>query len=194
MACTLRGAPARPRAIMARGVRLPRAAGRPPRFLRTGHRRATSRSEAHLQHAQRDAGHALGREAEGVLQSLLFRRASRGLRAQSATFRVLVEGDSDVDATFASAVGCSPGAEVADAAPATALRPEGPCCAKVRRCPDCPKSTVRAVLPRLLIGQPKLGVVSTAVGRGPRLQARCRAKSRPAPPGGGEVPRSGNRT
>ena len=47
---------------------------------------------------------------------------------------------------------------------------------------------------RLLIGQPKLVVASTAVGRGPRLQARCRAKSRPAPPGGGEVPRSGNRT
>ncbi len=46
----------------------------------------------------------------------------------------------------------------------------------------------------LLIGQPKLVVASTAVGRGPRLQARCRAKSRPAPPGGGEVPRSGNRT
>ena len=45
-----------------------------------------------------------------------------------------------------------------------------------------------------LIGQPKLVVASTAVGRGPRLQARCRAKSRPAPPGGGEVPRSGNRT
>ena len=31
-----------------------------------------------------------------------------------------------------------PPAEVADAAPATALRPERPCCARVRRCRDCP--------------------------------------------------------
>ena len=93
---------------MARGVRLPRTAGRPPRFLRTGHRRATSLSEAHLQAARRDAGHTLGREAEGVLQSLLFHRASRGLRAQRATFRVLAEGDPDVDAALASAVSCSP--------------------------------------------------------------------------------------
>src|SRR5881392_3355919 len=99
MARSLRGAPARPRAIMARGGRLPRTAGRPPRFLRTGHQRAISLSEAHLQEAaQRDAVHTLGREAEGVLQSLLFYRASQGLRAQSATFRVLAEGDPDVDA------------------------------------------------------------------------------------------------
>src|ERR1035437_3712098 len=41
---------------------------------------------------------------------------------------------------------------------------------------------------RLLIGHPV--VVSTAAGRGPRLLARCRAKSRPAPLGGGEVPRA----
>ena len=93
---------------MARGGRLPRTAGRPPRFLTTGHRRATSLSEAHLQAAQSDAGHTLGREAEGVLQSLLFHRASRGLRAQRATFRVLAEGDPDVDAALASAVSCSP--------------------------------------------------------------------------------------
>ena len=93
---------------MARGVRLPRTAGRPPRFLRTGHRRATSLSEAHLQAAQRDAGHTLAREAEGVLQSLLFDRASRGLRAQRATFRVLAEGDPDADAALASAVRCQP--------------------------------------------------------------------------------------
>src|SRR6266576_3563247 len=108
MARTLRGAPARPRAIMARGGRLPRAAGRPPRFLRTGHQRAISLSEAHLQAARRDARHTLGREAEGVLLSLLFHRASRVLRAQRATFRVLAEGDPDVDAALASAVGCSP--------------------------------------------------------------------------------------
>ena len=46
MAWILRRAPARPRQVMARGGRLPRAAGRPPRFLRTGHRRAISLSEA----------------------------------------------------------------------------------------------------------------------------------------------------
>ena len=122
---------------MARGVRLPRTAGRPPRFLRTGHRRATSLSEAHLQAAQRDAGHTLGREAEGVLQSLLFHRASRGLRAQRATFRVLAEGDPDVDAALASAVGCSP--------PPRSLTPPRPPlsdqrarAARLRRCPDCP--------------------------------------------------------
>ena len=43
---------------------------------------------------------------------------------------------------------------------------------------------------RLLIGQPELVVASTAVGRGPSLLARCRAKSRPAPLGGGEVPQA----
>ena len=93
---------------MARGVRLPRTAGRPPRFLRTGHRRAISLNEAHLQAARRDARHTLEREAEGILQSLLFHRASRGLRAQRATFRVLAEGDPDIDAALASAVGCPP--------------------------------------------------------------------------------------
>jgi hypothetical protein len=38
----------------------------------------------------------------------------------TATFRVLAKGDLD-------------------AAPATALRPEGPCCARLRRCRDCPE-------------------------------------------------------
>jgi hypothetical protein len=42
-----------------------------------------------------------------------------------------------------------------------------------------------------LIGH--LVVASTAVGRGPPWLARARAESRLAPPGGGEVPRSGNR-
>ncbi len=115
---------------MARGVRLPRAAGRPPRFLRTAHRRATSLSEAHLQAAQRDAGHTLGREAEGVRQSLLFHRASRCLRAQKATFRVLASRGRPRRRRGARFRGeLLAAAEVADAAPATALRPEGPCCA-----------------------------------------------------------------
>jgi hypothetical protein len=120
---------------MARGGRLPRTAGRPPRFLRTGHQRAISLSEAGLQAARRDTGHTLGREAEGVLQSLLFHRASRGLGAQRATFRVLAEGDADVDAALASAVGCSPPLS-SRCPPPTALRPERPCCARVRRCRD----------------------------------------------------------
>ena len=128
---------------MARGGRLPRIAGRPPRFLRTGHRRAISLSEAHLQPARRDAGHTLGREAEGIRQSLWFHRASRGLRAQRATFRVLAEGDPDVDATLASAVGCPPPPRSLTPPPATALRPDGPCCAKVRRCTDCPIAVTR---------------------------------------------------
>jgi hypothetical protein len=42
-------------------------------------------------------------------------------------------------------------AEVADAAPATALRPKGRCCERLRRCPDCPKSAARAVLPMLML-------------------------------------------
>ena len=61
-----------------------------------------------------------------------------GPASAKATVRVLADGDPNVDATFASAGGLLAAAEVADAAPATALRPEGPCCAKVRRCPDCP--------------------------------------------------------
>ena len=135
---------------MARGVRLPRTAGRPPRFLRTGHRRAISLSEAHLQAARRDAGHTLGREAEGILQSLLFHRASRGLRAQRATFRVLAEGDPDVDAALASAVSCSP--------PPRSLTPPRPPlsdqrgrAARLRRCPDCPRAARRPALSATLL-------------------------------------------
>jgi hypothetical protein len=47
------------------------------------------------------------------------------------------EGDPDVDAALAFRGGLPAAAEIADAAPATAPRPERPCCAKVRRCPDC---------------------------------------------------------
>ena len=135
---------------MARSGRLPRTAGRPPRFLRTGHRRATSLNEAHLQAARRDAGHTLGREAEGVLQSLLFHRASRGLRAQRATFRALAEGDPDVDAALASAVSSSP--------PPRSLTPPRPPlsdqrgrAARLRRCPDCPIGAARLSPGRLLL-------------------------------------------
>ena len=158
---------------MARGVRLPRTAGRPPRFLRTGHRRATSLSEAHFQAAQRDAGHTLGREAEGVLQSLLFHRASRGLRAQRATFRVLAEGDPDVDAALASAVSCSP--------PPRSLTPPRPPLSDQRG-----RAARAAALPRLSdSSSPRMGggirIVAPSLGgreRG-RQHATIRIKSQP---------------
>ena len=67
-----------------------------------------------------------------------------------ATFRVLAKGDLDADAALASAVG-RPRRRVADAAPATALRPEGPCSARVRRCRDCPIAAVLAIPGRLLL-------------------------------------------
>jgi len=128
---------------MARHGRLPRAAGRPPRFLRTGHRRAISLREAHLQAARKDRRHTLGHEPDGVLQSLLFHPASRGLRAQRATFRVLAEGRPGHRRGARFRDGLLAAAEVADAAPATALRPEGPSCARLRRCPDCPEALAR---------------------------------------------------
>ena len=84
----------------------------------------------------------LEREAEGVLQSLCS-IGHRGPCERKGTFRVLAESDPDVDAALASAGGLLAAAEVADAAPATALSPEGPCCAKVRRCPDCPTAQLR---------------------------------------------------
>ena len=159
---------------MARGVRLPRTAGRPPRFLRTGHRRATSLSEAHLQAAQRDAGHTLGREAEGVLQSLLFHRASRGLRAQRATFRVLAEGDPDVDAALASAVSCSP--------PPRSLTPPRPPlsdqrgrAARLRRCPDCPIPALRAPATRLPLSCLQHSIAWLAPGASSSAVERSRA-------------------
>src|SRR5689334_25046321 len=108
MARVLRGAPARPRAIVARGGRLPRGAGRPPRFLSTGHRRAISLSEAHLQAARRDARHTLGREAEVSLNRLLFHRASRACERKGRHFASRPRATLTVDAALASAVGFSP--------------------------------------------------------------------------------------
>ena len=142
MARILRGAPAWPRPVMARGGRLPPGRGRPPRFLSTRHRRAIGLSEAHLQAARKDCRPALGSEAlGGVRQTPLFHRASRGLRAHRATFRVLAEGDPKVDAALAFRGGVLAAAEVADAVPATALTPEEPSRAKARRSPDCPESS-----------------------------------------------------
>jgi hypothetical protein len=66
-----------------------------------------------------------------------YRRVYRGIA--SATFRVLAKGDLDADAALAFAVGSPAAAEVADAAPATGIRAEGPCCGRVRRCRDCPR-------------------------------------------------------
>jgi hypothetical protein len=125
---------------MARGVRLPRTTGRPPRFLRTGHRRAASLSEAHLQAAQRDARHTLRREAQGSIAFVPSGIA--GPASAKPTLRVLAEGDPDVDAALASAVSCSP--------PPRSLTPPRPPlpdqrrrAARLPRCPDCPIPAVR---------------------------------------------------
>ncbi len=61
-----------------------------------------------------------------------------------ATFRALAKGDLGADAALASAGGLPAAAGVADAAPATVLRAEGQCYARVRRCRDCPVSAARA--------------------------------------------------
>ena len=154
---------------MARGGRLPRAAGRPPRFLRTGHRCAIGVSEAHLRLRGRDARHTLEGDAEGVLESLLFHRASRDLRPQGRHFASLAEGDPNVDAALASAMGCSPLPR--------SLTPPRP-----------PLSDQRAVLPRLsgsdsqpapILDTPHTTGVPCTVGcRGPGR--RCSVCSNPS--------------
>jgi hypothetical protein len=127
---------------MARGGRLPRAAARPPRFLRTGHRCAIGLSEAHLRLRGRDARHTLEGDAELVLESL----CSIGHRGTSDRkgdiSRPWPEGDPNVDAALASAMGCSP-------LPRSLTPPRPPlsdqrrrCCARLRRCPDCPRAAV----------------------------------------------------
>jgi hypothetical protein len=121
---------------MAGGGRLPRAAGRAPRFLRTGDQRAISLSEPHLEAARRDARHTLGREAAGVLH----RSSPIGHRGpESAKGDIPRPGRGRPwrrrGARFRGGLHA---AEVADAAPTTALRPDGPRCARLRCCPDCP--------------------------------------------------------
>ena len=127
------------------------------------YRRATSLNEAHLQAARRDAGHTLGREAEGILQPLC-----------SIGHRGACERKGDIprpgrgrprrrrDVRFRG--GLPAAAEVADAAPATPLRPEGPCCAKVRRCPDCPIGVARPRWRRLLLSCLQFPLARLAVG------------------------------
>jgi hypothetical protein len=66
-----------------------------------------------------------------------------------ATFRVLAKGDLDGDAALASVWATA--AAVADAAPATALRPEGPSWATERRCRDCPIPAVSLPAAALLL-------------------------------------------
>jgi hypothetical protein len=112
---------------MARGVRLPRTTGRPPRFLRTGHRRAASLSEAHLQAAQRDARHTLRREAQGsiafVPSGIAGPASAKGDIPRPGRPRPRRRRGARFRGELLAA------AEVADAAPATAPRPEAPCCA-----------------------------------------------------------------
>jgi len=78
------------------------------------------------------ASRACGRKAKGDISRPGRRRSQR---RRGARFR-----DGLLDA-----------AEVADAAPATALRPKGPCCARLRRCPDCPVAAVRRRRARWLL-------------------------------------------
>ena len=115
----------------------------------------------------------------------LFHRASRGLRAQRATLRVLAEGDPDVDAALASAVSCPP--------PPRSLTPPRPPlpdergrAARLRRCPDCPEAATRAVPSALLM---------TAAWRRERQRRRARSR-RPRLPqlGQGRSERSGSRS
>src|SRR5437763_10396301 len=125
---------------MARGGRLPRAAGRSPRFLRTGHRRAISLSEAHLQAARRDARHTPGREAEGVLESLFVPSGIAGPASAKGDIPRPGRGRPRRLRGARFRGGLLAAAEVADGVPANALTPEGPCCARLRRCPDCPEA------------------------------------------------------
>ena len=91
-----------------------------------------------------DPDRQLDKAADAVIRADDRPRPGRAIA--SATFRVLAKDDLDVDAALASALGCLPTDEVAAAAPATALSPEGPCCTRLRRCPDCPEGATRAAL------------------------------------------------
>ena len=70
-------------------------------------------------------------------------------------------------------------AEVADAAPPTALRPEGPCCATLRRCPDCPGAAAHG-------GACDLAIMTASRGRRP-----AQVSGPPGPLGGCSYARSG---
>jgi len=109
-------------------------AGRSPRFVRTGQRRAISLSEAHLQAARRDARHTIEREAEGVLH-----------RYRSVGHRGAPERKGDTPRPGRGRPRRRRGARfrggplaAAENAPRRppAIRREGPCCKKVRRCTD----------------------------------------------------------
>ena len=104
----------------------PVAGLRPVCALRTGLTRTVNWTRPPMQSSELTIASAAGPRPGGA--------------TASATFRVLAKDDLDVDAALASAVGCLPTDEVAAAAPATALSPEGPCCARLRRCPDCSRA------------------------------------------------------
>jgi hypothetical protein len=135
------------------------------------HRRAISLSEAHLQAARRDARRTLGREAEGVLHRF-WSIGNRGPASARSAFRVLAAGDRDVDAALAFRRGLLAAAEVADAAPATALTPEGPSCARLRRCPDCREQQQAAPL-----AKPKSWLLGMKTGSAPGASGRRTRRS-----------------
>jgi hypothetical protein len=127
---------------MARGGRLPRTAGRPPRFLRTG---PSARYQPERGTSFRPRGGTPDTRS-GVRPRVSFNRFC------SIGHRGACERKGDIprpgrarprrrrDAHFRGGL---PAAEVADAAPATAPRPEGRA-ARLPRCPHCPGCSSQA--------------------------------------------------
>jgi hypothetical protein len=147
MARILRGAPAWPRAIMARGGRLPRAAGRPPRFLSTGHQRAISLSDAHLQAARETPD-----TRSSVRPRASFNRScSTGHRACERKGGIPRPGRGRPQRRRGARVrgGLFAAAEVADAGPGHRSQTRRPSCAMLRRYPDCPVAAAKPTPTRL---------------------------------------------
>ena len=102
--------------------RVERARSRPPRAARSAWRRSSAATARHeCFPAQADAART----------------------SAKATFRVLAQGRLRRRCGARFRGGLPAAAELADADPATALRAEGPCCARVRRCRDCPRAVAR---------------------------------------------------
>jgi len=80
-----------------------------------------------------------------VSLSRLFHRASRacGRKAKGDISR-LADGDPNVDAALASAMGCSTLPRSLTPPRPPLSKPKGPCCARLRRCPDCPLCSSQA--------------------------------------------------
>ena len=105
---------------MARGGRLPRAAGRPPRFLRTG----SSACYRPKRDTSPGCAQTLEREAEGVLESP-FPSGIAGVPGAKGDIPRPGRGRPRRRRVARFRDGLLAAAEVADAAPAAALRPKG---------------------------------------------------------------------